>query len=1190
MNSAGDTDSTTDTSKKFDYNCVPRTCMKNDVTWQEKEKRRLSNILEYNLENFDIDDKGLQAITKLAAIICGTSMSFVTLVGSEYVRFLSKVGAPSTGTVRLNSFCTIAIEQDEFFEIEDSTKDPRFDENEFVKGQENPLKYYGGYPIVSKQGYKFGSLCVCDLKAHKLNEMQREALKTLSEEVMVHLELRKNNIELKAANELAEKLARVKDDFVNNVSHELRTPLNAIGGYTEILSKTELDSDQKEAVGIIKGSCEILIVLINDILDFSKIQLGKLQLENIAFDLRKTVKNVKDLLNPKAKEKNLKFELRVDEKIPKFILGDKVRINQIIMNLTGNALKFTQEGQVKIDVKQIGETDKTLNILFSVKDSGIGIQEDKLHTIFERFEQAGKDITRKFGGTGLGLNISKNLVELHNSKLELKSVFGKGTEFFFTIEFDKFIDEDVDKINYQNAANNENYMEKISNIKNLKLLVCEDNSVNIKLIKAIFKNKNINIEIAENGKIAIDMLKKRNHFHLILMDLQMPEMNGFETTKYIRNIMNLNIPIIGFSASTSEIEKNYCFQIGMNDYFLKSFGGTEIFDKLNNFVNTNKIYVEDIETEEVENKLNSSIRENKCPLNPNNNFNKLSNSFKMKKSFISKASLKEIKKSQNLANNQNHLNNNINPILFKNKKDNEDNIIFKGIGLLGKGKNYSNCEVKSKMKIESVSYSIDKINSKDSEGHKNKSNEGFNNSNIHRSINSQAIRHPKIFNINNSDEKNKTLSNENSEYNKINTNILINSKNSSSYEKQSKLNDDYFDTNFAINDGYNSNTEYDFVKSSFKNKNYSFSKNKFSLNLLNDKNHQENEEIIKKPDLSKSFNFETKTEKNNYYMKKFIRSEKSKSKTIINNNPNNIYKFSKFNENTNLNTNNNKSTGNYNNSKCSSDKNYQQNNILNSVDRFSDSNSNLHVFLEDENIDEKEIMLKEKIQDPKFFENNFEIISNKSKSSEKIYNLENSKKVEEENKIGTIETFTKREKFPDEKENFNKQRNENSKSPQKKGEEAKEDFSRKSSFTKLNMKNLKDDESLEFSQVSIKFENFNNSEEENDDLLNLENANKIDDFEEDLEMRNELMEIFMDENPKQMKSLKTAIIGRNLEAIKFVAHTMKPSILMFGLKKLYKKLEKIEIICKSISLNKIKALYEDIKRGLEVFYNENKKQ
>jgi len=518
MNSATDTDSTSDTKLKFEDNCVQRTCMKNEISWQEKEKRRLSNILEYNLDNFDIDEKGLKAITKLAAIICGTSMSFVTLVGPENVRFLSKFGASSTGVIRLNSFCTIAIEQDEFFEIEDATKDPRFDDNEFVKGQENPFKYYGGYPIMSKKGYKLGSLCVCDLKAHKLNEMQREALKTLSEEVMIHLELRKNNIELKAANELAEKLSKVKDDFVNNISHELRTPLNAIGGYTEILSKTELDSDQKEAIGIIKGSCEILIVLINDILDFSKIQLGKLHLENIPFNLRKTIKIVKDLLNPKAKEKNLKFELLVDEKIPKFILGDKVRINQIIMNLTGNALKSTQEGQVKIDVKQIGETEKKLKILFSVKDTGIGIEEDKLHTIFERFEQAGKDITRKFGGTGLGLNISKNLVELHNSNLDFKSVFGRGSEFFFTIEFDKFMDQDFDKINKPNAANNEHYMEKISNIKNLKLLVCEDNTVNIKLIKTIFRNKKINIKIAENGKIAIDLLKKKNHFDLILTD------------------------------------------------------------------------------------------------------------------------------------------------------------------------------------------------------------------------------------------------------------------------------------------------------------------------------------------------------------------------------------------------------------------------------------------------------------------------------------------------------------------------------------------------------------------------------------------------------------------------------------------------------------------------------------------------
>jgi len=422
----------------------------------------------------------------------------------------------------------------------------------------------------------------------------------------------------------------------------------------------------------------------------------------------------------------------------------------------------------------------------------------------------------------------------------------------------------------------------------------------------------------------------------------------------------------------------------------------------------------------------------------------------------------------------------------------------------------------------------------------------------------------------------------------MNRNILINSKNSSSYEIQTKINEDYLDKNSTLNDGYISNTEFVPIKSSFKKKNYSFYKNKFSRSFLYDKNIQATEEIFKRTDLSKSFNFQTKTKKNEFYMKKCITSEKKKSKTIIYYNQNNIYKFSKFNENTNRNNNNYKCIGNNNNSKSLSEKNYQQINILNNIDICSDFNSNLNVLLDDENLIEKEIILNEKIPEPKLFEDNFDIISNKLKSSKNIYNLENSKIVEEENKKDIIAIYSNREKYPDEKDNLHKPRNENSKRLQKKGKEIIDDFSRKSSFTKLNTKNLKENVSLDFSEVSIKFENLDNIEEENDDLLNLENANKIYDFEEDLEMRNELMEIFMDENPKQMKILKTAIIGRNLEAIKFIAHTMKPSLLMFGLKKLYKKLEKIEIICKSISLNNIKDLYEDIKIGLEVIYDENK--
>jgi signal transduction histidine kinase len=457
-----------------------------DVTtesWQEMEKRRLSDVLEYDMRNHDIDDPGLLAITKLATYICGTPMGFVTLVGQNYVDVLSRVGCDYTGVMRLNSFCTYAIQEDGFFEVEDVSKDSRFNENYYVKTQKTPPQYYGAWPIKSVDGNNLGTLCVVDTKPGKLNDDQIEALKTLREQVTVHLQLRKQNKELMAAKLKAEKLSRAMDEFISNMSHELRTPLNAINGYAHILNKTILTKEQEEAVEIIKNSSDILITLVNDILDFSKINCEKLKLEKIPFKLEKTVKLVYDLLLNKADQKNIILELVYDKNIPKQIMGDKIRINQILINLAGNAIKFTDKGSVKIQVKMKEETKDDISIDFLVKDTGIGINKNNLETIFERFEQAESETCRKYGGSGLGLNISKNLVELHGGKLKVRSVVGEGSEFYFTIKYAKVSESDkIKNFKLRSKLN-------LSNITDLKLLVCEDNLINIKLIKKKFENK-----------------------------------------------------------------------------------------------------------------------------------------------------------------------------------------------------------------------------------------------------------------------------------------------------------------------------------------------------------------------------------------------------------------------------------------------------------------------------------------------------------------------------------------------------------------------------------------------------------------------------------------------------------------------------------------------------------------------------
>jgi CheY-like chemotaxis protein len=290
------------------------------------------------------------------------------------------------------------------------------------------------------------------------------------------------------------------------------------------------------------------------------------------FDLYKTIKNIKDLLNKKCLAKNIKLNLNFDLNIPKYIIGDKVKIRQIIMNLVGNAIKFTEKGVIDIDISISDQNERTIILDFSVVDIGIGISIENIERIFNRFEQGGIEITRKYGGTGLGLSISKNLVELHNSKLNVKSKLGEGSAFSFKIEYDK-VSKNFIPIEKKSISNFEN-------LKNVRILICEDNILNIKLIRNLLRKSETNLTIAENGRKAIAILLNDSNFDLILMDIGMPEINGIEATKIIRGKMGLKIPIIGFTANSSNIERELCLSIGMNDYIKKTFISEEFLDKI----------------------------------------------------------------------------------------------------------------------------------------------------------------------------------------------------------------------------------------------------------------------------------------------------------------------------------------------------------------------------------------------------------------------------------------------------------------------------------------------------------------------------------------------------------------------------------------------------------------------------------
>jgi signal transduction histidine kinase/CheY-like chemotaxis protein len=558
------------------------------ISWEDKERKRLEDVMSFDLASHDIEDPWLLSITRLAAFVCGTSMSFITLVGHNYVDVLSRVGSDLTGGVRQGSFCSYAIESEGFFELKDILLDERFNNNYFIK-KATPFRYYGAWPIKSLEGNKIGALSVVDKGPKQLRPDQIEILRMLKEQVTIYFQQNRRNKEYLNATIKAEKLSKARDDFLSNVSHELRTPLNAINGYSDFLLKTNLNKEQNNAVKIVKNSSEILITLVNDILDLSKLTSDKLNLEKVPFCLEKTVYLVYDLLLINAEKRHLNFSLNYDEKIPEKLLGDSIRINQILMNLASNALKFTEKGFVKIQVTLKQETTKDVVIHFSIIDTGIGIQPDKLETIFERFRQGGSEISSKYGGTGLGLNITKNLVELHGGDLKVSSKYGQGTEFSFFIKFDKVLETEKKSVElkFEKLKLNDSYMPK-----KIKLLVCEDNVVNINLIEKMLQNKVKSLDIAKDGHEAIDLLKRKN-FDVILMDIHMPYMGGIECTKHIRNSLKLNLPILGFTANNCPQEKELCLKVGMNDYITKSFVSDEIYQKLENIFYFSKDYREE---------------------------------------------------------------------------------------------------------------------------------------------------------------------------------------------------------------------------------------------------------------------------------------------------------------------------------------------------------------------------------------------------------------------------------------------------------------------------------------------------------------------------------------------------------------------------------------------------------------------
>jgi PAS domain S-box-containing protein len=372
------------------------------------------------------------------------------------------------------------------------------------------------------------------------------------------------------ATRIAEDAVKAKQQFLSNMSHEIRTPMNAIIGFTKVLLRTDLSERQKEYLQAIRMSGDSLIVLINDILDLAKVDAGKMTFEEAPFRMSDSISAMLHLFETKIQEKNLYLVRDYDERIPKVLLGDPVRLHQVILNLLSNAIKFTSEGGIRFSVRTLEESKDATTIEFMINDTGIGIPESKMATIFDNFQQASSDTTRLYGGSGLGLAIVKQLVEPQGGTVKVESTPGKGSTFSFTLSFRKTMME---------VEEDKGLVDIDTKITNVQILAVEDISLNKLLLKTLLDDFGFDFDIVSDGQQAIDKLRYKS-YDLILMDLQMPVMNGFEAARHIRDTMKLETPIMALTADVTTVDLEKCQRVGMNDYVSKPIDEKILYGKM----------------------------------------------------------------------------------------------------------------------------------------------------------------------------------------------------------------------------------------------------------------------------------------------------------------------------------------------------------------------------------------------------------------------------------------------------------------------------------------------------------------------------------------------------------------------------------------------------------------------------------
>lgn len=519
----------------------------------DDEQERLQELCDYGILDTQ-EEKEFDDLTQLTSDLCGTPIALISLVDSERQWFKSKVGLSAEQTSRNIAFCAHAILQRELFEVEDTLDDPRFSDNPLVSGEPH-IRFYAGAPLITPSGRALGTLCVIGYEPKRLSRKQKNALQTLSNEVVSRLELRKKLSELENAKELM-------SIFVSNVSHEIRTPMNGIMGIIKLLQQTELDPNQQQYVETLKRSSDGLLRIVNDVLDLSKIEADRLQIEHELFNLNQLLDDLFLCFKPLADEKSLSFYKRVPE-YKQQLVGDGGRLTQILGNLVSNAIKFTSQGEIVLRCEPEDGTGDEIRLRFSIQDTGPGLNPEQQEKLFQRYQQFDSSFTPLRVGSGLGLNICKQLTELMGGEIGVNSRVGEGSEFWVELPY---------KLSEVKIRDVEQTAENESEAFLGTVLVVEDNRVNQIVARGILEKLGLTVHQAENGAIALSKMRE-TFYDLVLMDCHMPVMDGFETVHNIRNpkssVQNPEVGIIAMTGDTQKSDEERCLNSGMNGFLTK---------------------------------------------------------------------------------------------------------------------------------------------------------------------------------------------------------------------------------------------------------------------------------------------------------------------------------------------------------------------------------------------------------------------------------------------------------------------------------------------------------------------------------------------------------------------------------------------------------------------------------------------